>query len=110
MSLNKSGINKQRINDFYGSILHKDGTERLFHMSGAPNIDSDGNVTGVVGTFRDITELKKSELELWDSNRRLWKVIEERRIGGIQKSGARETTHTGTKDGSGRNTCRRHRS
>ncbi len=31
----------------------------MFHMSGAPNIDSDGNVTGAVGTFRDITELKK---------------------------------------------------
>lgn len=71
---------KQRIIDFYGSILHKDGTERLFHMSGAPNIDSDGNVTGAVGTFRDITELKKSESELWDSNRKLWQVIEERKI------------------------------
>jgi PAS domain S-box-containing protein len=71
---------KERINDFYGSILHKDGTERLFHMSGAPNIDSDGNVTGAVGTFRDITELKKSEMELWDSNRRLWKLIEEKEL------------------------------
>ena len=71
---------KDRIVDFYGSILHKDGTERLFHMSGAPNIDSDGNVTGAVGTFRDITELKKSELELWDSNRRLWKLIEEKEL------------------------------
>jgi PAS domain S-box-containing protein len=72
--------NKQRVVDIYGSILHKDGTERLFHMSGAPNIDSDGNVTGAVGTFRDITELKKSELELWDSNRRLWKMIEEKEL------------------------------
>ncbi|MFH0998234.1 MAG: PAS domain S-box protein [Pseudomonadota bacterium] len=71
---------KQRIVDFYGAILHKDGTERLFLMSGAPNIDSDGNVTGVVGTFRDITELKKSEMELWDSNQRLWQVIEERKL------------------------------
>jgi PAS domain S-box-containing protein len=71
---------KERIVDFYGSILHKDGTERLFHMSGAPNIDSDGNVTGAVGTFRDITELKKSELELWDSNRQLWKLIEEKEL------------------------------
>jgi PAS domain S-box-containing protein len=71
---------KDRIIDFYGSILHKDGTERLFHMSGAPNIDSGGNVTGAVGTFRDITELKKSELELWDSNRRLWKLIEEKEL------------------------------
>jgi len=71
---------KERIVDFYGSILHKDGTERLFHMSGAPNIDSEGNVTGAVGTFRDITELKKSEMELWESNRRLWKLIEEKEL------------------------------
>ena len=71
--------NKQRIIDFYGSVLHKDGSERLFHMSGAPNIDSDGNVTGAVGTFRDITELKKSELELREANLKLWQEIEERK-------------------------------
>ncbi len=80
MSLIKSGIKNKEWYDFYGSILHKDGSERLFHMSGAPNIDSDGNVTGVVGTFRDITELKKSEMELWDSNRRLWELIEEKEL------------------------------
>ncbi len=70
---------KHRIVDFYGSILHKDGSERLFHMSGAPNIDSDGNVTGAVGTFRNITELKKSELELREANQKLWQEIEERK-------------------------------
>ena len=72
--------NKQRVVDIYGSILHKDGSERMFHMSGAPNIDSDGNVTGAVGTFRDITELRKSEAELWESNRRLWKLLEEKEL------------------------------
>jgi PAS domain S-box-containing protein len=71
--------NKQRIVDIYGSILHKDGSERLFHMSGAPNIDSDGNVTGAVGTFRDITELKKSELELRETNQKLRQEILERK-------------------------------
>jgi PAS domain S-box-containing protein len=71
--------NKQRFVDIYGSILHKDGSERLFHMSGAPNIDSDGNVTGAVGTFRDITELKKSELGLREANQKLWQEIEERK-------------------------------
>ncbi len=71
--------NKHRIVDFYGSITHQDGSERLFHMSGAPNIDSDGNVTGAVGTFRDITELKKSELELREANQKLSQEIEERK-------------------------------
>jgi two-component system cell cycle sensor histidine kinase/response regulator CckA len=72
--------NKQRIVDIYGAILHKDGSERLFHMSGAPNIDTDGNVTGAVGTFRDITELKKSELELRDANQKLLQEIEEKKL------------------------------
>jgi len=56
--------NKQRIVDLYATILHKDGSERLFNMSGAPNIDSTGNVFGAVGTFKDVTDLKRSETEL----------------------------------------------
>lgn len=48
----------------YGAILHKDGSERLFNMSGAPNTDSGGNVGGIVGTFKDVTDLIKSEAEL----------------------------------------------
>ena len=33
-------------------------------MSGAPNLDINGRVIGVVGTFKDITDLKRSEAEL----------------------------------------------
>ena len=33
-------------------------------MSGAPNIGMDGNLTGFVGTLRDITDLTHSEKEL----------------------------------------------
>ena len=46
------------------TILHKDGTERLFTLSGAPNLDSDGNIIGVVGIIKDISEQKKLESQL----------------------------------------------
>ena len=55
---------KQLAVDLYGAILHKDGSERLFNMSGAPNIDADGKVVGAVGTFKDVTDLTRSEAEL----------------------------------------------
>ncbi len=55
---------KSRVNDLLGTLIHRDGTERVFAMSGAPNLDSGQRVTGVVGTFKDITDLKRSETEL----------------------------------------------
>jgi PAS domain S-box-containing protein/putative nucleotidyltransferase with HDIG domain len=55
---------KQWAIDLYGAIIHKNGTERLFNLSGAPNLDADGKVIGVVGTFKDVTALKRSEEEL----------------------------------------------
>jgi putative nucleotidyltransferase with HDIG domain len=33
-------------------------------MSGAPNLDADGKVVGAVGTFKDVTDLTRSEAEL----------------------------------------------
>ena len=62
---------KQWAIDLYGAILHKDGTERLFNMSGAPNLDADGKVIGAVGTFKDVTDLKRSEAELQISYNKL---------------------------------------
>ena len=62
---------KQWAIDLYGAILHKDGTERLFNMSGAPNLDADGKVIGAVGTFKDVTDLKRSEIELQISYNKL---------------------------------------
>ncbi len=52
------------VRDRVSSILHKDGSERIFDMSGAPNLDMQGNVTGIVGIFKDITEQKKLEAQL----------------------------------------------
>jgi PAS domain S-box-containing protein len=52
---------KETVRDILGIILHTDGSERFFNISGAPNLNSEGHVTGIVGTFKDITELKNSE-------------------------------------------------
>jgi PAS domain S-box-containing protein/putative nucleotidyltransferase with HDIG domain len=55
---------KQTIKEEVGILLHKDGTERYFSISGAPNFDSEGNFIGLVGTFKNLTDIRKSEMEL----------------------------------------------
>jgi len=55
---------KQTIKEDIGILLHKDGTERYFSISGAPNFDSEGNFIGLVGTFKNMTEIRRSEMEL----------------------------------------------
>ncbi len=45
-------------------LVRKDGTEVPIDDSGAPIRDSDGNATGVVLVFRDISERKRAEEEL----------------------------------------------
>ncbi|MGZ6250222.1 MAG: hybrid sensor histidine kinase/response regulator, partial [Syntrophales bacterium] len=52
------------LRDRVGTILHKDGSERVFNISGAPNLDLKGNVTGIVGIFKDISEQKQLESQL----------------------------------------------
>lgn len=55
---------KQTIKGETGILLHKDGTERYFSFSCAPNFDSEGNFIGVVGTFKNLTDIRTSEMEL----------------------------------------------
>lgn len=54
----------QTIKEETGILLHKDGTERYFSFSCAPNFGSEGDFIGVVGTFKNLTEIRKSEMEL----------------------------------------------
>jgi diguanylate cyclase (GGDEF)-like protein/PAS domain S-box-containing protein len=42
----------------------RDGSKRYYHASHIPQFDEDGKVVGVCGVIRDITELKKLELQL----------------------------------------------
>ncbi|MCX5839116.1 MAG: PAS domain S-box protein [Deltaproteobacteria bacterium] len=59
------------VRDGIGVLLHKDGSDRFISISGAPNLDSEGRVIGVVGTFKDVTDLKLSEAELQGSYEKL---------------------------------------
>lgn len=55
---------KQTLKEEIGILLHKDGTERYFSISGAPNFDSEGNFIGLVGIFKNLTDIRRSEMEL----------------------------------------------
>lgn len=50
--------------DVIGTLLHKDGSERFFSISGAPNLNAAGEMTGVVGTLKNVTEQRKLENQL----------------------------------------------
>ena len=52
------------LKDVNGILLHKNNLERRFNMNGAPNYDSDGNIVGLVGILKDITEQHNMEAEL----------------------------------------------
>ncbi|NPU83793.1 MAG: PAS domain S-box protein [Syntrophaceae bacterium] len=45
-------------------IIGRDGSERLFSISACPNADSSGQLTGIVGTMKDMTALEKSHATL----------------------------------------------
>jgi len=62
---------KQTLKEETGILLHKDGTERYFSISGAPNFDSEGNFIGLVGTLKNLTDIRRSEMELKKSFEKL---------------------------------------
>jgi len=54
----------ETIRDTSCTLMHREGPPRLFSMSGAPNLDARGNVIGMVGVFKDITEQHQLEAQL----------------------------------------------
>jgi PAS domain S-box-containing protein/putative nucleotidyltransferase with HDIG domain len=66
---------QETIKEETGILLHKDGTERYFSLSCAPNYDSEGHFIGVVGMFKNMTDIRKSEMELKRSFEKLQSVM-----------------------------------
>ena len=64
------------IRDQIGTLINKDGTDRFFSISGAPVFDSEGRITGVVGTFKDVTERKLAEVKLEGERAFLRQVVD----------------------------------
>jgi len=57
--------------------LHKDGRLIVLETSGVPIFDASGDMVGYRGIDRDITERKKAEEELQNTNRRLSETLAE---------------------------------
>jgi PAS domain S-box-containing protein len=55
---------KAVVRDLPLTILHRDGSGRHFTMSGAPNLDSQAEIIGLVGTLKDVTEQRSLEDQL----------------------------------------------
>ena len=55
---------KETVRDIELSVIHKDGSVRIFSSSSAPNVDASGKVTGTIGLFKDITEQRGLETQL----------------------------------------------
>jgi len=57
------------MSDIIMPLLHKHGTTRVFNISGAPNLNSKGQITGIVGLLKDITEQQQLQRQLQQSQK-----------------------------------------
>jgi len=55
---------KKTLRDLGLTMIHRDGSLRVFHLSAAPNVSSAGEVAGIVGTCKDMTEYRRLENQL----------------------------------------------
>ncbi|MEZ4528607.1 MAG: PAS domain S-box protein [Desulfobacterales bacterium] len=57
-------LRKKTVRDLGLTMIHRDGSLRIFHLSAAPNVSSAGEVTGIVGICKDMTEYRRLENQL----------------------------------------------
>ena len=61
--------NKLTIIDQNFIMLNKKGLPRHITFTGAPDLDAEGNVIGIVGTLKDITKLRSMETQLLQASK-----------------------------------------
>ena len=91
------------------SCTRTDRTD-TFSISGAPNLDSEGNVIGVVGTFKDVTDSMLSEAKLRTDFEKLQERPGQHHPGHLQDRGIARSLHvgpSGTSRAAGHGYCRR---
>jgi PAS domain S-box-containing protein len=60
---------KSKIRDKNFIILNKKGLPRYVTFTGAPDLDAEGTVVGIVGTLKDITKLRSMEAQLMQASK-----------------------------------------
>ncbi len=65
----KINTKKDIVRDTVITLIRKNGEERIFSISGAPNMNSKGEITGMVGICKDITEQRQLEMQLRQSHK-----------------------------------------
>ena len=62
---------KETLMDILLTLMSRSGAEHNFSFNCAPNIADDGHVDSFVGIFKDVTDLRRSEVELKKSYEKL---------------------------------------
>ncbi len=60
---------KSTVRDKNFILLNKKGMDRYVTFTGAPDLDSEGKVIGIVGTLKDITKLRSMEVQLLQASK-----------------------------------------
>ena len=68
---------KEPISDFVNPNIHKNGTIVMLETHGAPVLDGKGNLLGYRGTDMDITEKRRAEDALQQSENRYRSIVED---------------------------------
>ncbi len=71
-----ASLNKKNITDFEFSFINKRGEDIIVLTNGTPFYNSNGRLIGYRGVSKDITNRKKTEIALINSEERLKKIVE----------------------------------
>ncbi len=55
---------KKTVQNFDGTLINNQGSEHIFIMNCTPNLDENGEITGLMGILKDVTEQRRLESQL----------------------------------------------